>query len=44
MTKFSIVATVKNRKLLKSVEMMQASAIRFNSSHCDLGELESFLE
>jgi pyruvate kinase len=44
MTKFSIVATVKDRKLLKSVEMMQASAVRFNSSHCDLGELESFLE
>ncbi|WP_367356715.1 pyruvate kinase [Mesotoga sp.] len=39
---FSIVATINDRKLLKSIEMAGATAIRFNSSHVTLEELEKF--
>ncbi|MBN2253284.1 MAG: pyruvate kinase [Kosmotogaceae bacterium] len=40
---FSIVATISDRKALKSIEMARATAIRFNSSHTTLEELEKFI-
>lgn len=44
MKAFSIVATVKDREILKSLEQVGADAIRFNASHVELKELESFLK
>ena len=43
MGEFSIVATINERGLLKSIEMSGASAIRFNSSHVSLEELQKFI-
>jgi pyruvate kinase len=41
---FSVVATVKDKNILKSLEVTGVSSFRFNSSHTDLRELENFLE
>lgn len=40
---FSIVVTISDRKLLKSVEVAGASAIRINSSHVTLEDLQKFV-